>query len=140
MLLHSSFFSPTSGVWTSCVKSLPPPVRLRCLDCHRSASLGSPPTFVNTGASLENPPLALHEPFIITRASGGCTQIPHLSFLLLHSEVLTLGSPRATFVVVGGRTYFGSASFRSTQPPTDCALGIHCQDHSRLFLSHSLKC
>ena len=53
MLLHSSFFSPSSGVSTSCAESPPPPMQLPHLDHCCSASLGSPPAFVLTDTSFE---------------------------------------------------------------------------------------
>ena len=122
MPLFSSFSSPSSGTSTSCAESQPPPIQLqymyitwivvvvlylevhplccyRCFTRKSSSALYKP--FVVTGASLESP----------------------LSFLALHSKVLTLSSPRGTFVIVRERTYMylRSASFGSTQPPTDCA-------------------
>ena len=97
MLLHSSFFSPSSGISTSCTESRPPPMQLHHSDCRHGVSLGSPPAFVITGASFESPPLPFYKPFILTGASSGSPprlSTSHLLLQLLHSEV-HLGSLRA---------------------------------------------
>ena len=112
MLQHSTFFSPSSGISTSCAESRPPPLQLCQLDCHHGASLGSRPS-------------ALYEPFILTGASLRSPpplSMNHSSLQLLHSEV----HPRLyePFFVTG--TSFGN-------PPQLQVLHLEVHRHSWCF-------